>query len=37
MEAFDLLLMGPLSEYLKNSRAIGEDVEKHVSGMNVCV
>ncbi|XP_070292096.1 adenylyl cyclase-associated protein 2 [Salvelinus sp. IW2-2015] len=30
MEAFDLLLMGPLSEYLKNSRAIGEDVEKHM-------
>ncbi|KAM9416038.1 adenylyl cyclase-associated protein 2 isoform 1-T2 [Salvelinus alpinus] len=34
MEAFDLLLMGPLSEYLKNSRAIGEDVEKHAEMVN---
>ncbi|KAF4074115.1 hypothetical protein AMELA_G00250870 [Ameiurus melas] len=29
MEAFDHLLRGPLSEYLKNSRTIGGDVSKH--------
>uniref|UniRef100_A0A667WK01 Adenylyl cyclase-associated protein n=1 Tax=Myripristis murdjan TaxID=586833 RepID=A0A667WK01_9TELE len=29
VEAFDLLLRGPVSDYLKNSRAIGDDVEKH--------
>ncbi|KAJ7991505.1 hypothetical protein DPEC_G00284570 [Dallia pectoralis] len=34
MEAFDLLLMGPVAEYLKNSRAIGEDVEKHAEMVN---
>lgn len=32
MEAFDAILSGPLSDYLSNSRAIGGDVEKHVSG-----
>lgn len=31
MEAFDVLLRGPVSDYLNNSRAIGSDVEKHVS------
>lgn len=31
MEAFDGILSGPLSDYLSNSRAIGGDVEKHVS------
>lgn len=31
MEAFDLILNGPLREYLKISRAIGDEVEKHVS------
>ncbi|KAM3858058.1 adenylyl cyclase-associated protein 2 [Diretmus argenteus] len=29
VEAFDLLLTGPVSDYLKNSRAIGDVVEKH--------
>ncbi|GAA6083009.1 adenylyl cyclase-associated protein 2 isoform X1 [Tachysurus ichikawai] len=29
MDAFDNLLRGPLSEYLKNSRTIGGDVAKH--------
>uniref|UniRef100_A0A665TZP7 Adenylyl cyclase-associated protein n=1 Tax=Echeneis naucrates TaxID=173247 RepID=A0A665TZP7_ECHNA len=31
LETFDMLLRGPLSDYLKHSRAIGSDVEKHVS------
>lgn len=31
MEAFDLILNGPVSEYLKISQAIGDEVEKHVS------
>lgn len=31
MEAFDHLLSGPVSEYLKTSTAIGGDVAKHVS------
>uniref|UniRef100_A0A3P8XNK3 Adenylyl cyclase-associated protein n=1 Tax=Esox lucius TaxID=8010 RepID=A0A3P8XNK3_ESOLU len=34
MEAFDLLLMGPVAEYLKNSHTIGEDVEKHAEMVN---
>uniref|UniRef100_A0A674PI75 Adenylyl cyclase-associated protein n=1 Tax=Takifugu rubripes TaxID=31033 RepID=A0A674PI75_TAKRU len=29
MEAFDLILNGPLTEYLKISQAIGDEVEKH--------
>ncbi|KAM9494905.1 adenylyl cyclase-associated protein 2 [Clarias gariepinus] len=29
MDAFDRLIRGPLSEYLKNSRTIGGDVAKH--------
>lgn len=32
MEDLDAILSGPLSDYLSNSRAIGGDVEKHVSG-----
>ncbi|KAM6958940.1 adenylyl cyclase-associated protein 2 [Aplochiton taeniatus] len=32
--AFDLLLRGPVSEYLRNSRAIGGDVEKHAEMVN---
>lgn len=31
MEAFDIILNGPVTEYLKISRAIGDEVEKHVS------
>lgn len=31
VEAFDVVLKGPLSEYLNNSRAIGSEVEKQVS------
>uniref|UniRef100_A0A8C2A572 Uncharacterized protein n=1 Tax=Cyprinus carpio TaxID=7962 RepID=A0A8C2A572_CYPCA len=31
MEAFDHLLSGPVSEYLRTSTAIGGDVAKHVS------
>lgn len=31
MEAFDHLLSGPVSEYMKCSTAIGGDVAKHVS------
>uniref|UniRef100_A0A8C7JME7 Cyclase associated actin cytoskeleton regulatory protein 2 n=1 Tax=Oncorhynchus kisutch TaxID=8019 RepID=A0A8C7JME7_ONCKI len=34
MDAFDLLLLGPVSEYLKNSRAIGDDVENHAEMVN---
>ncbi|KAI1902523.1 hypothetical protein AGOR_G00045630 [Albula goreensis] len=34
VEAFDLLLSGPVSDYLKNSRVIGEDVEKHAELVN---
>ncbi|KAL0961861.1 hypothetical protein UPYG_G00332600 [Umbra pygmaea] len=34
VEAFDLLLLGPVAEYLKNSHAIGEDVEKHAEMVN---
>ncbi|XP_071378107.1 adenylyl cyclase-associated protein 2 [Centroberyx affinis] len=34
VEAFDLLLRGPVSDYLKNSRAIGDDVEKHAEMVN---
>lgn len=34
VEAFDLLLQGPVSDYLKNSRAIGHDVEKHAEMVN---
>ncbi|KAJ8267282.1 hypothetical protein COCON_G00124540 [Conger conger] len=29
VEAFDLLLEGPVSDYVRSSQAIGEDVEKH--------
>lgn len=29
MEAFDMLMSGPVSDYLNNSRAIGSEVEKH--------
>ncbi len=35
MEAFDHLLSGSVSEYLRTSTAIGGDVAKHVSA-NVC-
>lgn len=31
MEAFDLILNGSVTEYLKISQAIGDEVEKHVS------
>lgn len=31
MEAFDVILNGPVTEYLKISQAIGDEVEKHVS------
>lgn len=31
MEAFDVILKGPLSDYLNISRAIGSEVGKHVS------
>lgn len=31
MEAFDVILNGPVTEYLKISQAIGGEVEKHVS------
>ncbi|KAM4630398.1 adenylyl cyclase-associated protein 2 [Polymixia lowei] len=34
VEAFDLLLTGPVSDYLKNSRAIGDEVEKHAEMVN---
>ncbi|XP_030596787.1 adenylyl cyclase-associated protein 2 isoform X2 [Archocentrus centrarchus] len=29
VEAFDMLMSGPVSDYLNNSRAIGSEVEKH--------
>lgn len=31
VEAFDVILKGPVSDYLSNSRAVGGEVEKHVS------
>lgn len=31
MEAFDVILNGPVTEYLKVSQVIGGEVEKHVS------
>lgn len=31
MDAFDVILNGPVTEYLKISQAIGDEVEKHVS------
>ncbi|KAG5264635.1 hypothetical protein AALO_G00256350 [Alosa alosa] len=34
MEAFDVLLKGPVAEYLKHSRAIGDDVAKHAEMVN---
>uniref|UniRef100_A0A3Q1FKW2 Adenylyl cyclase-associated protein n=1 Tax=Acanthochromis polyacanthus TaxID=80966 RepID=A0A3Q1FKW2_9TELE len=34
VEAFDVLLRGPVSEYLNNSRAIGSEVEKHAEMVN---
>uniref|UniRef100_A0A8C9XKV6 Adenylyl cyclase-associated protein n=1 Tax=Sander lucioperca TaxID=283035 RepID=A0A8C9XKV6_SANLU len=34
VEAFDLLLRGPMSEYMNNSRAIGSEVEKHAEMVN---
>ncbi|XP_040044067.2 adenylyl cyclase-associated protein 2 [Gasterosteus aculeatus] len=34
VEAFDILLRGPLSEYLNCSRAIGREVEKHADMVN---
>ncbi|XP_008329952.1 adenylyl cyclase-associated protein 2 [Cynoglossus semilaevis] len=34
VEAFDVLLKGPVSDYLKHSRAIGNDVEKHAELVN---
>ena len=37
VNAFDHLLRGPLCEYLKNSRAIGGDVAKHVCTKVLCV
>ncbi|XP_040909896.1 adenylyl cyclase-associated protein 2 [Toxotes jaculatrix] len=34
VEAFDVLLRGPVSDYLNNSRAIGSEVEKHAEMVN---
>lgn len=34
VEAFDVLLTGPLSEYMNHSRAIGSEVEKHADMVN---
>ncbi|XP_062342542.1 adenylyl cyclase-associated protein 2 [Osmerus eperlanus] len=34
VDAYDCLLRGPVSEYLRNSRAIGADVEKHAEMVN---
>ncbi|XP_059206458.1 adenylyl cyclase-associated protein 2 [Centropristis striata] len=34
VEAFDVLLRGPVSEYMNCSRAIGSDVEKHADMVN---
>ncbi|XP_042362745.1 adenylyl cyclase-associated protein 2 isoform X2 [Plectropomus leopardus] len=34
VEAFDVLLRGPVSEYLNYSRAIGSEVEKHAEMVN---
>ncbi|KAG8005208.1 Adenylyl cyclase-associated protein 2, partial [Nibea albiflora] len=34
VEAFDVVLKGPVADYLKNSRAIGSDVEKHAEMVN---
>lgn len=31
VEVFDVLLKGPVTDYLNCSRAIGSEVEKHVS------
>lgn len=33
VEAFDVILKGPVSDYLNSSQAIGSEVEKHVSGV----
>uniref|UniRef100_A0A8C5DL23 Adenylyl cyclase-associated protein n=1 Tax=Gouania willdenowi TaxID=441366 RepID=A0A8C5DL23_GOUWI len=34
VETFDVLLRGPVSEYLNHSRALGGDVEKHAAMVN---
>uniref|UniRef100_W5MGR8 CAP N-terminal domain-containing protein n=1 Tax=Lepisosteus oculatus TaxID=7918 RepID=W5MGR8_LEPOC len=34
LEAFDILLTSVVTRYLKNSRDIGEDVEKHAEMVN---
>ncbi|XP_070777730.1 adenylyl cyclase-associated protein 2 isoform X1 [Enoplosus armatus] len=34
VEAFDVILKGPVSDYLNNSRAIGGEVEKHAEMVN---
>ncbi|XP_053718651.1 adenylyl cyclase-associated protein 2 [Synchiropus splendidus] len=34
VEAFDVLLSGPVSDYLNHSRAIGSEVEKHAEMVN---
>ncbi|XP_031442063.1 adenylyl cyclase-associated protein 2 isoform X2 [Clupea harengus] len=34
MEAFDVLLKGPVAEYMKHSRAIGDDVAQHAEMVN---
>ncbi|TKS88415.1 Adenylyl cyclase-associated protein 2 [Collichthys lucidus] len=34
VEAFDVVLKGPVADYLKNSQAIGSDVEKHAEMVN---
>ncbi|KAF7669353.1 hypothetical protein LDENG_00196450 [Lucifuga dentata] len=34
VDAFDLLLRGPVSDYLNNSRVIGQEVEKHAEMVN---
>ncbi|GAA6229989.1 adenylyl cyclase-associated protein 2 [Lates japonicus] len=34
VEAFDVLLRGPVSDYLNHSRAIGSEVEKHAELVN---
>lgn len=37
VEAFDDVLKGPMSDYLKNSRAIGSEVEKHAEMVNTAL
>ncbi|XP_028281101.1 adenylyl cyclase-associated protein 2 [Parambassis ranga] len=37
VEAFDVLLRGPVSDYLNNSKAIGSEVEKHAEMVNTAL